>query len=82
MKTPISQKEIKVVVAKLHNEGLSGNDFEATFCQYILETCGIDYSCPTITYRPYPDIIKHRANEVSEDIRLKNIEYWKNRLFE
>lgn len=82
MKTPISQREIKKVVAKLHNEGLSGNDFEVTFCQYILETCGIDYNCPTIVFKPAPGIIKHRTNDVNEEIRLKNIEYWKKRLWE
>lgn len=81
MNTPISQREIKTVVAKLHNEGLTGNNFEAALCQYILDVCGISYACPTTIYKPLPDVIKHRVNEVSKETKQLNIEYWKNRLF-
>ena len=81
-KSPISQREIKCVVAKLHNDGITGNEFDATFTQYILECCGIDYACPTTIYNPYPDVIKHRINEVSEEKFSENLRYWGERLFE
>jgi hypothetical protein len=81
MKSPISQREIRAVVVKLHNEGITGNEFDATFTQYILECCGIDYACPTTIYKPYPDMIKHRVNEVSKEKLVENIEYWKKRFW-
>jgi len=82
MKSQISHREIRTVIAKLHNEGLKGNDFEATFCQYILETCGIDYNSPTLIYKPYPDVVKHRVNEVSKEKRVENIKYWQQRIWD
>lgn len=76
---PISQKEIKTIVEKLKEEGLSDNEFDSVFTQYILERCGIDPSCPTIIHEPYPNIIRHRVNMVDKEKRFKNIEYWSNR---
>lgn len=81
MKSPISQREIKAIVVKLHNEGITGNEFDSVFTQYILETCGIDYACPTTVYSPLPHIIKHRINEVDKAKHHSNLIYWKQRFW-
>lgn len=81
MKSPISQREIKAIVVKLHNEGITGNEFDSVFTQYILEVCGIDYACPTTIYSPFPEVIKHRISEATKEKHTKNLAYWKQRFW-